>query len=114
MTDNKLKYLRTIKGISRTTIATYLDVTPSAYGNYENGKRNIDSATLIKIADYYNVSTDYILNHNCDNYSDIIAHLQNNEDLVELLETAATMQSKYIKFLNQVLKIFYMTQENKK
>ena len=31
------------------------------YSHYENGKRDIPTDVLIKLADYYNVSVDYLL-----------------------------------------------------
>ena len=41
--------------------ASYLGMKQPQYYRYENGLRDIPSDILIKIADYYNVSTDYIL-----------------------------------------------------
>ena len=56
-----LKELRKEKKVSQCDVATALGVTRSAYGNYELGVREPDYATLIKLADYFGVSTDYLL-----------------------------------------------------
>ena len=42
-------------------LAKYLNITTSAYGYYEQGKRNPDIEILRKLADYFDVSTDYLL-----------------------------------------------------
>lgn len=57
----KIKELREEKGIQAKDIADYLGVTQSAMSNYEKGKRSIDTDTLVKIAKYLNVTTDFLL-----------------------------------------------------
>ena len=56
-----LKLLRKKNGISQIKMAMDLNLTQNTISQYENGKRNIDNQTLIMIADYFDVSTDYIL-----------------------------------------------------
>jgi transcriptional regulator with XRE-family HTH domain len=56
-----LKYLREDKNLMQKDIAKLLEITPSAYGYYEQDKRQPDPETLRKLADFYNVSTDYLL-----------------------------------------------------
>lgn len=58
---NKLKEQRIKNGYSQKFIADALGITRSAYTNIENGKRNLDSEMLKKLADILNVSTDYLL-----------------------------------------------------
>lgn len=58
---NRLKQLRTDSNLLQKDIASKLNITSSAYGYYEQGKRIPDSNTLNSLADFYNVSTDYIL-----------------------------------------------------
>ena len=41
-------------------LAKYLHVKPNTYSDYELGKINVQIDTLIKIADFYNVSLDYL------------------------------------------------------
>ena len=53
--------LRENKGLARPKVADALGCTAAAIGNYENGKRSPDFDTLIKIADYFGASTDYLL-----------------------------------------------------
>lgn len=58
---NRLKYLRTEKGESLEKIAQYLNVTIQTISNYENEKRDMSPDTIIKLSDYFGVSTDYLL-----------------------------------------------------
>ena len=58
---NRLKFLRTEKGENLEKIAKYLDVSIQTISNYENGKREMTPDTIIKLADYFEVTTDYLL-----------------------------------------------------
>ncbi len=57
----RLKELRKKRGISQLKLAMDLGTTQNTISRYENGVRNADYAMLIKIADYFNVSIDYLL-----------------------------------------------------
>ena len=57
----KLKFLREKKGISQLRLAIDLDINQNSISRYENGQREADYQTLIKFADYFNVSIDYLL-----------------------------------------------------
>ncbi|MGE7623552.1 helix-turn-helix domain-containing protein [Viridibacillus sp. NPDC096237] len=61
MLGSRLIYLRKQKGKTQQDIAKVIGITRPAYTAYETGKRNPDYDTLEKIADYYDVSTDYLL-----------------------------------------------------
>lgn len=72
---NRLKFLRTEKGESLEKIAKYLNVTIQTISNYENEKRDMTPDTILKLADYFEVSTDYLL---CK--TDIRNNLSNIDD----------------------------------
>ncbi len=57
----KLKQLREENKISQAEIAKFLNIKQNTYSQYETGKRQLSIDMLIKLAKYYNVSTDYIL-----------------------------------------------------
>lgn len=57
----KLKELRLIKGISQQEIADYLHCTSVTYSRYENGSRSPSLDLLVKLADYFDVTLDYLL-----------------------------------------------------
>lgn len=58
---NRLKLLREEKELLQSDIGKILGVTSNAIGYYENGKRDIPTEYVIKLAEYFNVSTDYLL-----------------------------------------------------
>lgn len=58
---NRLRFLRNEKSESLEVIAKYLNVTIQTISNYENEKRDMTPDTILKLADYFNVSTDYLL-----------------------------------------------------
>lgn len=59
--SQKLAELRKEKGLSQAKAAADLGVDPSTVAKYETGDRVPDVFMLIKIADYFDVSTDYLL-----------------------------------------------------
>lgn len=61
MIGKKLRELREEKGLLQKDVANFLNISTSAYGYYEQGKRNPDIENLSKLADFFNVSTDYLL-----------------------------------------------------
>lgn len=53
--------LRESKDLNKSQMAKILNVPQKTYNNYENGKRVLPYNVLIDIADFFGVSTDYIL-----------------------------------------------------
>ena len=53
--------LRIDHDVKQIEIAAYLNVKQSTYSDYENGKINVPIEALIKIADFYHVSLDYLV-----------------------------------------------------
>lgn len=58
---NRLKDLRVSKNMTGVELGKVLSVTKVAISNWESGKRTPDHETLKKIADYFDVTTDYLL-----------------------------------------------------
>lgn len=58
---NRLKYLRTERGENLERVAEYLNVSIQTISNYENEKRDMTPDTILKLAEYFGVSTDYLL-----------------------------------------------------
>ena len=57
----RLKKLRTEQNISQLKLALDLNMNQNTISRYENMEREADYETLIKIADYFSVSLDYLL-----------------------------------------------------
>lgn len=56
-----LKSLRKLRGFTQEDVAGKLCITRAAYTNIENGKRQLDAATIIKLAGILDASADAIL-----------------------------------------------------
>lgn len=59
--NKNLKACRERQGYTANEMATYLNITPAAYGAYELGKREPSFFMLVKIAKTLNVTTDELL-----------------------------------------------------
>lgn len=57
----RLRDLREDNDLTQAQIAAYLNVKQNTYSQYENGKREISIELISKLADYYNVSVDYLI-----------------------------------------------------
>ena len=56
-----IRDLREDNDITQSTMTKYLNCSQQVYSNYELGQRDIPTDVLIKLANYYSVSTDYLL-----------------------------------------------------
>lgn len=57
----RLKKLREFEKINQTELAKELGISQNTYSQYETGARQPSLEMLIKLAEFYFVSTDYIL-----------------------------------------------------
>ncbi len=57
----RIRDLREDHDLKQSDMAGYLKCTQVCYSYYENGQRDIPTDVIIKLADYYNVSIDYLL-----------------------------------------------------
>ena len=57
----RLKEVRKAKGISQLKLALELNTSQNTISRYETGEREPGLVELIKIADYFDISVDYLL-----------------------------------------------------
>lgn len=57
----RLKDIREDRDINQKELADYLHIKQNTYSQYENEQRGLPIDILIRLADYFNTSTDYIL-----------------------------------------------------
>ncbi len=60
---NRLRFLRQQMGISQKEVAEHFSCAPGTISNYENGLHYPDPNMLVQLAEFYGVSTDYLLGH---------------------------------------------------
>lgn len=58
----RLRDLREDMDMNQTQMAKILGMSQTGYSKYETGENDIPTEILIKLADFHNVSVDYILN----------------------------------------------------
>lgn len=112
-----LKDLRVKMGISQRTLAKNLDIQPTAVSAYERGEKLPTAENLIKIADFFDVSTDELLGRErksvkldfitvvkalCDDYGFYWncaskCFLPKNDDFYELLDEYRQLQALVIR-----------------
>ena len=57
----RIRDLREDRDLSQAEIAKILRISQSTYSRYESGVLDVPTAALITLAEYYNVSVDYLL-----------------------------------------------------
>ncbi|WCQ69471.1 helix-turn-helix domain-containing protein [Streptococcus pasteurianus] len=57
----RIRYLREDRDLKQEYLAEYLACSQSAYSKIEAGKQQLSLDHLIKLSNFYNVSTDYLL-----------------------------------------------------
>lgn len=61
MIYNRIRDLREDRDLSQKAIAELLNISQRAYSRYECGQRNIPIEVLIRLADFYSTSIDYLV-----------------------------------------------------
>lgn len=75
----KLKELRKEAKKTQIEVANYLHISQSNYGKYELEEIEPNIQTLIKLADYYNVTIDYLVGRN---YTNDVGYLTDNQRIL--------------------------------
>lgn len=57
----RIRHLREDKDLTQKQVGQLLNMSQTGYNQYEIGKNDIPTTVLIKLADFYNTSTDYLL-----------------------------------------------------
>lgn len=61
MIYTKIRDLREDRDLNQTQVATILGMSQTGYSKYETGENDIPTEILIKLADFYGVSIDFLL-----------------------------------------------------
>lgn len=108
MFAQRLRELRSEKGVVQKDVANFLNITTSAYGFYEQGKRVPDTDIMIKLSNYFNVSLDYLLGktdvRNYTEDSNITIALNSDTDYDDLPKEAKDEINNFIEYIKQKYK----------
>ena len=58
---NRIKELREARNLRQSDLASAVEIDQRTISNYETGKTNPDSYALIRLADFFEVSIDYLV-----------------------------------------------------
>ena len=61
MISEQLSKIRKLHKLTMKEVAEAIDMSLSAYQKYEKGTRDVSTDTLSKLADFYHVTTEYLL-----------------------------------------------------
>lgn len=78
MINNRIRDLREDKDLRQIDVSVATGIDQKTLSNYETGKTNPDSYSIIRLADFFDVTTDYLLG-----YSDF--NLKSKEDIIDRL-----------------------------
>ena len=98
---NRLKELRQSKGIPQSDFAPMFNITQGTLSGWETGRYDISNDALVKLADFFNVSVDYLLGRpelastNKEEYIDELTEMYNNlpEDKKEQVKAFIKFQA---------------------
>ena len=104
---NNLKKLRKEKGVTQSEVANFIGISQNNYSYWENEKVKIDNSSLQKLADYFGVTTDYLLGRETqsekseivvpDKYKDVMFAFENGAE--NLTQEDIDDVIKFIEFL---------------
>ena len=87
----RLRELRKDKGLRQIDLAQILGISPQSLGYYENQVNKPDPEMLVRIANYFNVSVDYLLGRE-DDFGNVVVS-ENNEITPEEKELLTLFRS---------------------
>lgn len=102
MFDKRLKQLRIERKISQKKVAEFLNINQRTYASYENNEREPNSKLLIAIANFFNVSIDFLLGVP-QNENNITENYFLQVDEVEMLKKYRQLNSDGKKHLNSTI-----------
>ena len=91
---NRIRYLRETVGLRQIDVANATGIDQKTLSNYENEKTNPDSYSLIKLADFYQVTIDYLLGYSTLN-------LKSNNDIITKLDKIEKEINELKRFINK-------------
>lgn len=111
MFGKRLNYLRRISNVTQEQLGNFLGYTKNAISRWENGNSEPDLNTINKIANYFDVSVDYLIN---DEEKDDIEKLKSTLKEVGLLNGNDDMTKEDFEKALEIIKIMKETKDTDK
>ncbi len=94
ITVNRIKSLREDRDLRQVDVAKATGIDQRSLSNYETGKTNPDSYAIVKLADFFNVTCDYLLGVSTENFG-------NKQSIIRELDEIKNRLDEIQKFLNR-------------
>lgn len=118
--NNRLRELRQEKGLRQKDVAEKIGVCTASYGFYENWVNKPDPETLVKLADFFGVTIDYLLGRSDDlgitvaPMGDVGHYSEEEKKLIEDYRTLNYSGKKLVKQTVETLRTTSAQSEQKK
>ncbi|MGN1212934.1 MAG: helix-turn-helix domain-containing protein [Christensenellales bacterium] len=89
----RLKETRELNSISQKQLCLDLSIPTTTYNGYEKGRSQPDIDTLCKLADYFNVSLDYLCEHETKHVIDTSNWSDTKKGVAEILNQLSEQNS---------------------
>ena len=93
----RIKEVRKANNVTARELAMHINVAESTMSLYENGKREPDFKTLLKISEFLNVSIDYLLGNDEQKEPTVVADDELGEDVIIFHRDGKTQKRKFTK-----------------
>lgn len=93
----KLKELRKQHNLTQTDVSKIANKNQKTIANYESGETQPDFATLIKLANYFNVTIDYLLDHKSSKVFDTSGCTQAQIEVMQQIQGLDDFQVERVK-----------------
>jgi len=105
MFHQRMRELRNERNLRLKDLAEVLGVTTSSVGMYENNKRYPDIMAIVKLAEFFDVSVDYLLGHTDirESVDQQIEEYVETPDVAELLELIKQIPEDKIHLVKEFL-----------
>ena len=100
-----LKQLRNRIGISQQALAAAVGVSQQSINKYENHNIEPDTKTLMKLADFFETSVDYLIGHtDIDHTIEAVSPYDLNQDEMELIDNYRSLSKNQRDLLSMIAK----------
>jgi len=106
----KITELRKSLTLSQYELAEKLEISQQTISKYELGLREPDNSTLIKIASFFNVSIDYLLEYSSPKNLTIPLMSDEEKDLIRYYRQLSTFDTRWI--MGQIIDLIKKSQSD--
>lgn len=99
-TGERIARLRKRRSLTQPELAKVMNVSQSTMTSWENDRRSVSNDDLIKLADFFEVTTDYLLGRDVDDNLTVAAHMDDDltpEQRAEIKEFIEFKKAQYRK-----------------